>query len=183
MKNTFLKWSPLILVSAAALALAGCWTPPNANVQPAGKTGLIQDGIVVESLQYPATVQAVDTGSRTITLALPDSITNTYTAGPKLENFDQIQVGQTVKATVTDELNVYALENGRLPDGTTAEALGVNARVLEVDPSYRLLTLQYPNGQSVIYKPGLGTKMQQMSPGDSVVVRPVEVKKIKIKKN
>ncbi len=43
-------------------------------------------------------------------------------------------------------------------------------------------TAQYPNGQSVIYKPGLDTKMQQMSPGDCVVVRPEEVTKIKIEK-
>jgi len=181
MKNKFANGLPLILISAAALALAGCWTAPNANVQPRGKPGLIQAGIMVESVQYPATVQAMNDGLRTITLVLPDGTINTYKAGPNLKNFDRIEPGQAVKATVTDELAVYALDNGRLPDGTTAETLGVNAKVLQVDPSYRLLTLQYPNGQSEIFKVNLHTDMQQLSPGDSVVIRPVEVTKIKVK--
>jgi hypothetical protein len=181
MKNKFVNGLALILISAAALALAGCWTAPNANVQPTGTLGLIQSEIMVESVQYPATVQAMDNGLRTITLVLPDGTVKTYKAGPNLKNFDKIQPGETVKATVTDKLAVYGLENGRLPDGTTAEALGVSGKVLQVDPSYRLLTVQFPNGQTEIFKPGLQTLMQEMSPGDSVVIRPVEVTKIKVK--
>jgi hypothetical protein len=180
MRKLILKRAAVVMISVAALALAGCWTTPNANVQPMGKSGLIQDGIIVESIEDPATVQAIDVGQRTIYLALPDGTTNNFRAGPNLKNFDRILAGQTVKATVTYQLAVYALDNGRLPDGSTAQTLGVNAKVLLVDPSYRLLTLQYPNGQSEIFKPGLDTKMQQMSPGDSVVVRPLEVTAIKV---
>ena len=60
MKNGILKRWPSLLLPAAALTLAGCWTPPNANVQPAGKPGLIQEGIAVQSVKDPATVQAID---------------------------------------------------------------------------------------------------------------------------
>ncbi len=182
MRKLIFKRAAVVMMSAVVLALAGCWTPPNANVQPTGKPGLIQDGITVSSIQYPATVQAIDVDQRLIYLVLPDGTINPYRAAPGLKNFDRILAGQTVKATVTDTLAVYALENGRLPDGTTAQALGVNAKVLLVDPSYRLLTLQYPNGQSVTFKPGLATRMLQMSPGDSVVVRPFEVTAIKVEK-
>jgi hypothetical protein len=180
--KTRLKVIVAWLLPLAALSLTGCWTPPNANVQPSGEPRLIQDGIKVESVEEPATVQAVDAGSRTITLALPVGITNTYPVVPDLKNFDQIRAGQTVKATVSYELAVYLLANGRLPDGATAETLGVNARVMLVDPSYRLLTLQYPDGQSETFKPGLETKMLEMAPGDSVVMRPMEVTAIKIEK-
>ena len=72
--------------------------------------------------------------------------------------------------------------HGRLPDGTTAETLGISAKVLLVDPSYRILTLRYPDGQIEALKPGLGTRMEQMSPGDSVAVRPREVTAVKIEK-
>ena len=81
-----------------------------------------------------------------------------------MEILGHIQVGNQVQATVTEDLAIYVLENGRLPDGTTAEALGVNAKVLKVDPSYRILTLQYPDGESEALKPGLGTRMEQMAP-------------------
>lgn len=181
MKNKFANALPLILIAAIAPVLTGCWTTPNAYVQPGGEPGLIQDGIVVSSIQYPATVRAIDVDQRLIHLALPDGTITAYKAAPNLKNFDRLMAGQTVKATVTYKLAVYLLANGRLPDGTTAEALGVNARVLQVDPSYRLLTLQYPNGQLVTFKPGLHARMQQMAPGDSVVVRPFEVTAIKIK--
>jgi len=182
MKKTFLKPAVMALLPAAALTLAGCWTPPNANVQPKGKPGLIQEGIVVPSDKDPAIVQAIDTSLRTITLKVPEGFTNTYQAVAGVKNFDQIKVGSQVEATVTEELAIYVLDNGRLPDGATAGSLGVNAKVLQVEPSYRLLTLQYPNGQSEIVKPGLNTRMELMSPGDSVVVRPKELTDVSVEK-
>jgi hypothetical protein len=169
-----------LLLPVAVLALSGCWTPPNANVQPKGHPGLIQDGIAVQSVKDPAIVQAIDAGARTITLKLSDNTTATYKVGASVDNFGKVQVGDKVQVTVTEELAVYILENGRLPDGATAETLGVNARVLMVDPSYRILTLQYPNGKSEAFKPGLGTRMEQMAPGDSVVMRPGEATAIRI---
>ncbi|MFZ0826614.1 MAG: hypothetical protein WAO02_04250 [Verrucomicrobiia bacterium] len=182
MKTRILKIVTLAWMPVAALTLAGCWTPPNANVQPIGKPGLIQNGIAVESVKDPATVQAIDAAAGTITLQLSDKSTLTCKVGAQVEIPGHIQVGDQVKATVTEDLTVYILENGRLPDGTTAESLGINAKVLQVDPSYRILTLQYPNGQSEKVKPGLGTKMEEMAPGDSVVVRPIEVTAIKVEK-
>ncbi len=182
MKTGTFKIVGFVLMPVAALALAGCWTPPNANVQPKGPAGLIQDGIIVESVKDPATVQAIDATTRDITLKLSDHTTLTCKVGAKVEIPGRIQVGDQVKATVSEELAVYSLEHGRLPDGTTAEALGINAKVMLVDPSYRILTLQYPDGQSEKLKVGLGTRMEQMSPGDSVVVRPKEVTAVKIEK-
>jgi hypothetical protein len=182
MGKRILKVLAFFLMPVAALTLAGCWTPPNANVQPKGKPGLIQDGITVESVKDPAVVEAIHTSTRTITLKFSDQVSRTYPVGSQVENLDQVRVGDHVKATVTDVLAVYLLENGRLPDGATAETLGINAKVLIVDPSYRILTVQYPNGQSDKFKPGLGTKMEEMSPGDSVAVKPQEITAIKIEK-
>jgi hypothetical protein len=183
MKNKFTKSFPLILAASAALVLNGCWTPPNASVQPGGEPRLIQSGITVESVKDPATVQALDSGQGTITLALPSGTTATYKVGAKVKHFGQVRPGDQVQATLTEELAVYLLADGRLPDGTTAETLGINARVLLVDPSYRLLTLQYPNGQTDTVKPGLDALMQQMAPGDSVVVRPQELTAVEIEKH
>jgi hypothetical protein len=189
------------LLLAAALTLTGCWTPPKADVQPTGQPGLIQDGIRVTSVKAPARVAALDGGPQaifggiptfigknspgqpTITLSQSDGKMITYPVEPTIKKADRVKVGDLVKVTVEEELAVYVLVDGRLPDGTTAEALGINARMLTVDPSYRLLTVQYPGGRTETFKPGLGTRLLQMQPGDSVAVRPVAVTAIHVEKH
>jgi hypothetical protein len=182
MNNNLLKLFTVILIATGGLFAAGCWTVPNANVQPEGTPGLIQEGIIVDSVLDPAVVSAKDDNLHTLTLTMPDGTSKTYQAGPDLKHLDEVQTGQTIKAKVTEQLTVYLLDNGQLPDGSTAASLGVNARVLTVDPSYRLLTVQYANGQSEIFKPGIGTLLQKMAPGDSVVIKPGTVTAIKIQK-
>jgi Cu/Ag efflux protein CusF len=172
------------MVTAFALTLTGCWTPPNANVQPAGKPGLIQGGIPVEVIQEPVTVESLDAGKHTITLKHTDGTSKTFTVEPAVQNLDQVKVGDTIKATVKAELAIYILENGRLPnpDGTTRpKTINFNAKVLTVDPSYRLLTLQVSNGYTMTIKAGLDVLLEKMAPGDDVVMRSNEVTAITIK--
>jgi hypothetical protein len=168
-----------------ALAFTGCWTPPNANVQPVGKPGLIQGGIPVDILQYPVTVETLDASQRTITLKNANGSTKTFYVSPAVNNLDQVKVGDVVKATVKAELSVYILDHGRLPnaDGTSRpKTINFNAKVLKVDPSYRLLTLQFTNGQSFTIKAGLNVQLEKMAPGDDVVMRSNQVMAIEIKK-
>jgi hypothetical protein len=173
------------LAVAVAGILTGCWTPPNANVQPMGKPGLIQGGIPVEIIQEPVTVAAIDAGQRTITLKRDDGTTKTFTAGETVKNLDQVKVGGQIKAVVKAELSVYILDNGRLPnaDGTTRpKTINFNAKVLQVDPSYRLLTLQFSNGHTLTIKAGLNVMLEKMAPGDDVVMRSSQITAITIKK-
>jgi len=157
----------------AALLLAGCWAAPVATVQPNGEPRLIQGAIAVQSVKEAAIVSSVDRNAGTIVLRTAGRAeTSRYTLGPKVANLDDITVGEVVQATVTEELTVYMLRNGQLPG---AGPLAVHARVLAVDPSYRLLKLQYPDGENESVKVPLGTRLEQMEAGDSVVIRPVEV--------
>jgi hypothetical protein len=186
MKNKKLKFATIVtLLPAIALVLTGCWTPPNANVQPVGKPGLIQGGIPAEIIQDPVTVEAIDAGQRTLTLKRDDGTTKTFTVGEAVKNLDQVKVGDTLKATVKAELSVYILENGRLPnaDGTTRpKTINFNAKVQQVDPSYRILTLQFSNGHTMIIKAGLNVMLERMAPGDDVVMRSNEITAITITK-
>src|SRR5271154_6419296 len=107
MKNSNYKFATIVtLLPVLALTLTGCWTPPNANVQPAGKPGLIQGGIPVEIIQDPVTVEAIDASQRTITLKRDDGTTKTFTVGETVGNLGQVKVGDTIKATVKAELSV-----------------------------------------------------------------------------
>ena len=184
MKKTIPILTGTVLTSAILLPLTGCWTPPNPNAQPPGQPRLIQSGLKVECVKEDATVQAIDASARTLTLQGANNTTATYKVGAEVENLGSVQAGNKVSATVTDELDVYLLADGKLPDGTTAEKLGVNAKLTFNDPnadaSYRLLTLVYPDGRKETVKVGLDAKIPEMANGDSVVVRPVEVTKIKI---
>jgi hypothetical protein len=157
---------------AAALVLAGCWVPPVATVQPRGEPRLIQSAIEVTSVRDAAVVSAVDRNAGTIALRAPGAAkTATYKIGHEASGLSDLKPGDVIRATVKEELAVYALGDGRLPgvEGNIA----ADARVLAVDASYRLLKLQYPDRQSETLKVPPGTRLEQMEAGDSVVIRPV----------
>ncbi len=180
---TFLKLAACLPV--IALSMTGCWTPPNANVQPVGKPGLIQAGIPVTVVQYPVIVETIDAGQNTITLKHADGSTKTFDLAPTVKDLSHVKVCDTVKASVQAELSVYILDNGRLPgaNGTTRpKTINFNAKVLKVDPSYRLLTLQFANGQTLTIKASLNVHLEKMTPGDDVVMRSNEVTAIEVKK-
>lgn len=173
-------WLPVI-----ALALAGCATPPNANVQPAGKPGLVQGGIPVEITQASVKVTALDAGLHTITLQHDDGATKTFSLTDSVKNLDQIKVGDIVNATVQAELSVYILDHGMVPgaDGAAhARTINFNARVLKIDARRRLLTLQFINGQTLTIKAAPEVMLDKMAPGDDVIMRSNRVTGISLKK-
>ena len=162
---------------AVAVALAGCWIAPIATVQPKGEARLIQSGIAVESVASPAVVKSVDRGASTIVVRTPGAPeVSTYKISPSVSNVDEIKAGDTVQATLAQELTVYVLRGGNVPGRSgTLETIAADARVLAVDPSYRLLTLQFPGGRTETLKVRIGAALSQMQAGDSVVIRTLEV--------
>jgi hypothetical protein len=170
------------LLLALPLVVAGCWTAPVANVQPKGEPRLIQDSIAVESVKNPAIVQSVDASARSVLVQpLGEPTTIAYQAGPKVENFDRIKIGDKVQAKVTERLSIYVSRDGKVPGPSGAlEAITSDAKVLMVDPSYRLLTVQYPNGQRETFKVALNVRLREMEAGDDVVVRSLEAVELKV---
>jgi len=181
--KTWRRAAITLLFPIMPLTLAGCWTPPNANIQPKGEPRLIQSGIAVESVKPHATVESVDASQRVINLKLSDGTAVSCKVSPQVKNFEQIRAGDIVKVTLAEELAVYVLKDGRLPvAGGTDETIPFNAKVQSVDPSYRLLTLQYLDGKTETFKAGLNAKVLEMQPGDDVVVKIMEAKAVRIEK-
>jgi hypothetical protein len=176
--------SSVALLVVAALALTGCWTAPVASVQPKGEPRLIQDGIAVEARKSPGIVRSVDASARRIVLSIPgDSAAVSYHVGPEVRKLDRIKAGDRVRATIAEELAVYVLRDGRLPGpGGVPEAIASNARVLSVNPSYRLLTLKFPNGHTETLKVHRGGRLDEMGAGDAVVILPVEILALRVRK-
>jgi hypothetical protein len=173
----------ILSLAVVALTLTGCWTSPNANVQPRGEPRLILSGVSAERTDVRATVQTIDASQRVLNAKLSDGIPVTCTISSQVKNLDQIQVGDQVKITLAEKLAVYVLKDGRLPgaDGTE-EVIPFIARVQTVDPSYRLLTLQYVNGQTEVLKAALDAKLMEMQPGDAVVLQNAEAVAIHMEK-
>ena len=57
------------------------------------------------------------------------------------------------------------------------------ARVLLIDPSYRLLTVQYPNGGTDTFKVSVNTRLKDMEPGDSVAIELIEAVKLGVRRH
>ena len=166
-----------LLTLAASMLLSACWTPPNADVRPPGPSRLIQKGIVVISTLPRATVQSVDAQTRTIVLEVPGTPgLHSYRAGQQVSDLDRLRAGARVRATVSEELTVYVSSDGELPgtDGTPARK-APTARILSLDPSYRVMTLQKPDGQTEDFKVGLEVRLGQMQAGDQVLIQAPEI--------
>jgi len=175
--------SLFLLLIIMVLSLSGCWTPPNANVQPGGEPRLIQGGVSAERSDVRAMVQTVDASARSLTLKFSDGTVVTCAVSPQVKNFDQIKAGDQVRVTLAEKLAIYVLKDGQLPGaGGMEETIPVIARVQVVDPSYRLLTLQYLNGQTEIMKASLDAKLMEMQPGDAVALESAEAVAVHIEK-
>ena len=59
--------------------------------------------------------------------------------------------------------------------GGVPEVSGSTARILSLDPSYRILTLQSPNGEAQTFKVGLDVQLGQMQAGDDVMIRAPQI--------
>ena len=172
------------LMVGVAVALGGCWTAPVADVQPKGEARLIQHAIPVVAVKHDATVQSIDVDQGVIVLNFTDGVTATVKPGPRVKNFSTIRAGDKAKATVAQKLSVYVLKDGQLPgaDGKL-EPVRIDAKVLQIEPAYRLLTLQYPNREVEVLKVGLDAKLSEMEAGDSVVIETTELLALKVQKH
>jgi|SRR6185437_5818143 len=176
--------APVLPVVMMLVLLAGCWSAPRATVQPKGPPRLIQERVVVDSIAWPATVQSVDPGARAIVLQTAgDVAARKYRVSRRVAGLDHITAWQRVYAVVREELTVSVSEDSRLSADRGAPPPFVSsAKVLSVDRSYRLLTLEYPTGQSETLKVGREVRLEQMQAGDDVRIQPLEVIAIKARK-
>jgi hypothetical protein len=159
----------------------------------------VPGGIMVGTYQETATVSAVDKEKRKVTLATADGEKTTLTAGPDMVNFDQLQVGDQVKATVTQQLAVFVRKTeesvgvggattvalaaqGAKPGVMVADAVEVNAKVTAIDLKTRKATLQFPDGKSKTFKVRPDVDLTQASVGQTVLIRATQGVAITVEK-
>ena len=146
-----------------------------------------------------ATVTGIDAAKRKVTLVTPDGKKTTVKCGPEVINFDQIRVGDQLKATVTEELAVsMAAEGapssdggaavvalapkGAKPGAIVANTVQVTAKVTAIDLKHHKATLQFPNGatKTVAVRPDVD--LTQRKVGEEVVIRTTEAVALSVQK-
>ena len=183
---------PLTLVMAGALALTSCssttYGPIDENTPGATYEKGVPGGTVVETYEITATVTDVDAAGRTVTLRAKNGEKKTVKCGPDVINFDQIQVGDVVKAKVTSELTVAMADAGTPPsDSETAVVVlapkgakpgtlmaatqQYTATITAIDLKRRLATLHFPDGSTRTFAVRKDVDLTQRRVGEEVRFR------------
>jgi len=137
------------------------------------------------SVEARATVTAIDPSTRTVTLKTEGGETVDVTAGSGVKNFDQIKVGDVVKATYTESIAFQVAPKGETPGGATETAQRVpggaavgqqvtsSFKVASVDPETNTLWVTLPNGNTKkiqVQDPEAQKRLKTLSPGNVVAV-------------
>jgi hypothetical protein len=150
-------------------------------------------------LDVSAKVTAIDQANRQATLQGSDGKKFTVKVGPAAVNFDQIKVGDMVKATVTEELVVYLEDErssqrdssatlvalapkGAQPGGLVAETTQVTGTVTAIDARNRTATLRFEDGSTRIFPVRSDVDLSKRKVGERVVFRVTEMIALSVEK-
>lgn len=174
---------PAVVLGAVALIACGRSQKPGGFASRSAN-----EAISVDTVTATDTVTAIDYASRTITLQSPDGTTQAYRIGPEAANFNQVHVGDKVRATVAEPLAVGVRKAGTAPNAGEALAVAlapkgakpgmfvtktaeVNAKVVSIDRANRTMTLAEPNSLTRTIKLAPNVDVSNLKNGDDVVVR------------
>ena len=166
-----------------------------AETQSQDRPGALEGELVV----ITATVKAIDKKSRVVTLQSTDGKVAKIKCGPEVRNFDQIRVGDEVKTSLLETVELFVTGNaepaaervtevGRAPLGSkpgfaAVDAVEVKASVVAIDYQTRKVTLKGPEGKIVKVTARPEVKLlNEVKEGDSVVARLTRAVSIEVSK-
>ncbi|MEP9377626.1 hypothetical protein ABLE91_12990 [Aquabacter sp. CN5-332] len=148
----------------------------------------------VEKAVIKAKVSAIDANTRTITLVGPQGNWLAVKAGPEMQNFGQIKVGDTVTAGMEQATEISVVHpndgtpvpadvktldtapTGAKPGMIVTDRREIAATITKIAADTRTVTLQGPAGNSVDIKvPAEQDGFKKLSVGDHVIFRQITV--------
>jgi hypothetical protein len=177
----------LLAAGLAVVTLVACGRSRNQSGS-ASRSANEPAVFAINTVTATDTVKSIDYQNRVVTLQSANGETETYKAGPNMINFDQIHVGDKVRATVAKSLAVDVRKSGTPPnvaDNVTvalapqgekpamfvAKTEEATAKIMDVNRMSRTMTLagldQAP--RTITLAPGVD--MSDLKKGDDVVVR------------
>jgi hypothetical protein len=176
--------------------------PPTLAAQDQAPATQAQDrpgGIEGDLVVITATVKAIDKKNRMVTLQSSDGKVAKVKCGPEVRNFAQIHVGDKVKTSLLETVELFVTgsneptaervtEVSRAPLGSkpgfaAVDAVEVKASVVAINYQTREVTLKGPEGKIIKVKAGPEVKrLNEVNVGDSVVARLTRAVSIEVSK-
>jgi len=180
----------LVLLTVGLLTLSACSNAKTEMSTAQPKSSSPSGEIAVATLQTTATVTAVDQAKRMVTLRNEGGAVTTYKCGKDVVNFDQIKVGDQVKAEVIEALAVYVrkagvpaasdatmvglAKKGSKPGVVMAETQEVSVKVDAVNAAKHTITVTGPLGKTRALNVNPKVDLAGIKPGDDIVIRYTE---------
>jgi hypothetical protein len=173
--------------------------PAGAMMTPAGAKAAELAGLELESVTTTATVAAIDPVKRIVTLKNSAGQTRQIHLGKEAINFDQIEVGDKVRATLADDVAVAVSKGGpppgafvssvitRAPQGSKpniviAESDLVSGKLQSIDPDRRKITVTDTDGEARTIRVGADVNLAELKPGDDITARVTQALAIVVEK-
>jgi Cu/Ag efflux protein CusF len=167
-----------LLGTLSLAALAGAQEPNQAN-QPKKVTKENQ-------VTATATIKAIDRGTRTVTLRAENGDEDTFKVGPDVTRFDELKVGDTIRATYYESL-VFQVRKpgastatsgavaagGRLkdvPGGAIGTQETTTVTVKAVDMNAPSITVVTADGRTLTRKIADKKNLEGVNPGDKIEI-------------
>jgi hypothetical protein len=200
MKIKTLRWAAMALTPAAILTFTSCSSSKGgAETTTFSAQEGVPGGTLVETHKAVATVTGIDPASREVTMVTPEGKKSKVSVDPSVRNFNQIQMGDQVNATVTKTVTIRLLEPGETaafgqstnvsvaPEGAKPSAMRTEttqgtARIETLDGKKRKVTLRYPDGDSETYDVRKDVDMSKAHVGQDVLISSTEAKAIRVEK-
>jgi len=184
----------LVMCAVATLTLTSC-SSTSPTAKPLGETTRttiykegVPGGVIVETTTLHATVVAINTTNRAVTVAVADGRQKVIGCGPEVANFDQIRIGDQVNAVIKSEL-VLALPGadiptveasvaaaalapkGDKPGGVITQMQEYTATVTDINQRRREVTLRLPDETTRTFPVRPDVDLSQRKVGQQVAVR------------
>ena len=181
-----MKFAPITVAVLAASAVLFAANAQQAPVTSQSMTVTPGKAVATSTTTASAVIVAIDATNRIVTLKTASGKTVEVVAGPEVKNFDQLKVGQKVKAGYSEALSLELKKGGGKPltitetGGAASAAAGakpgaggarqvtVLADVVKVDTKAHLVTLKGPGGNSVDLHVEDPEQLKNIKKGDQV---------------
>jgi hypothetical protein len=199
MKNPWL----LIPLAAGMLTLSSCSTTTYGPIDDKAHNATFDKGVpggtIVETYELTATITAIDALARKVTLVTKEGEKTTVKCGPEVVNFDQIRVGDIVKAMVTSQLTVAMADAAAPPidsaatvvllapkgvknGGLMAETQEYTATITGINLKRHQATLRFPDDSVRTFTARKDVDLRERKVGEKVKFRVTVAMAISIKK-
>ena len=186
--HRYLVLASLALLPPTLASLSGCASTEGVEQE---QVYTATDGFaVVDTFTYVATVTAIDSAKRKVTVTTPDGKSATFKAAKSVD-LTGFRVGEQIGFQATEAMALVVRKDGRPPGDAAAielaaatngkttgvfqgEAVEVSAKVVAIDPSSRRVTFQLADGSTKTMKAHKKVDISGLAVGDSVIVEYAE---------